>query len=80
MCFRNLEGRFQALQHLSNLTTINLGVNFIKQIDFSIFHWFPNLKIVYLSENRISPLVSDTEQHDANGTFFQSHIPEATLS
>nr|ADZ13669.1 Toll-like receptor 8 [Capra hircus] len=65
---------FKPLQHLSNLTTINLGVNFIKQIDFSIFHWFPNLKIVYLSENRISPLVSDTEQHDANGTFFQSHI------
>lgn len=65
---------FEPLRHLSNLTTINLGVNFIKQIDFSIFHWFPNLKIIYLSENRISPLVSDTEQHDANGTSFQSHI------
>ncbi|XP_055419232.1 toll-like receptor 8 isoform X2 [Bubalus kerabau] len=65
---------FNPLRHLSNLTTINLGVNFIKQIDFSIFPWFPNLKIIYLSENRISPLVSDTEQHDANGTSFQSHI------
>ncbi|XP_057574002.1 toll-like receptor 8 [Hippopotamus amphibius kiboko] len=67
-------GDFQPLMNLSNLTTINLGVNFIKQINFTIFQSFPNLKIINLSENRISPLVSDTKHHNANGPSFQSHV------
>ncbi|XP_007455115.1 PREDICTED: toll-like receptor 8 [Lipotes vexillifer] len=64
---------FQPLRNLSNLMAINLGVNFIKQIDFTVFQSFSNLKIIYLSENRISPLVSDTEQQAANGPSFQRH-------
>ncbi|XP_008154798.2 toll-like receptor 8 [Eptesicus fuscus] len=53
---------FQPLMNLSNLTTINLGVNFINQIDFTIFRNFPKLKVIYLSVNRISPLVNGTRQ------------------
>ncbi|XP_037368608.1 toll-like receptor 8 isoform X2 [Talpa occidentalis] len=65
---------FQPLMTLSNLKTINLGVNFIKQIDFSIFQHFPNLTIIYLSENRISPLVNDTRLEPGGGSSFQNHI------
>ncbi|XP_008569564.1 PREDICTED: toll-like receptor 8 [Galeopterus variegatus] len=65
---------FQPLMGLPNLTTINLGVNFIKQIDFTLFKHFRNLKINYLSENRISPLVNDIRQKYTNGSSFRSHI------
>ncbi|XP_004612243.1 toll-like receptor 8 [Sorex araneus] len=60
---------FQPVMSLPNLTTINLGVNFIKQIDFTIFQNLSNLSIIYLSENRISPLVNNIRQNS-----FQSHI------
>ncbi|GAB5584416.1 toll-like receptor 8 [Prionailurus iriomotensis] len=65
---------FQPLMNLSNLKTINLGINFIKQINFTLFQNFSNLSIIYLSENRISPLVNDIKQNDMSGSSFQSHI------
>ncbi|XP_045393521.1 toll-like receptor 8 [Lemur catta] len=65
---------FQPLMGLPNLTTINLGVNFIKQIDFTLFQNFSKLKIIYLSENRILPFVSDIRQNYADKSSFQSHI------
>ncbi|KAF6390959.1 toll like receptor 8 [Rhinolophus ferrumequinum] len=64
----------EPLANLSNLTTINLGVNFIKQIDFTFFRNHRNLKVVYLSLNRISPLVNGIRQYDANDSTGQSHI------
>ncbi|KAM6151221.1 toll-like receptor 8 [Rhynchocyon petersi] len=60
----------QPLIGLRNLKTINLGINFIKQIDFSVFQEFHNLSIIYLSENRISPLVNDPNNRSSS----QSHI------
>ncbi|XP_007949818.2 toll-like receptor 8 [Orycteropus afer afer] len=68
---------FQPLVGLPNLRTINLGINFIKQIDFTIFQRFHNLSIIYLSENRISPLVNDIRQTNTNGSSLQSHILRA---
>ncbi|KAL2768996.1 toll-like receptor 8 isoform 2 precursor, partial [Daubentonia madagascariensis] len=65
---------FQPLMGLPDLTTINLGVNFIKQIDFALFQNFSKLKIIYLSENRILPSVSDIRQNYASNSSFQSHI------
>ncbi|XP_004459177.1 toll-like receptor 8 [Dasypus novemcinctus] len=65
---------FQPLMKLPNLKTINLGINFIKQIDFTLFQQFPNLTTIYLSENRISPLVNDMKQNFAKSSSFQSHI------
>ncbi|KAF3815791.1 toll-like receptor 8 isoform X2 [Mirounga angustirostris] len=65
---------FQPLMSLSNLKTINLGVNFIKQINFTLFQNFSNLTIIYLSENRISPLVNDIQQNDLSGSSSPSHV------
>ncbi|XP_004409274.1 PREDICTED: toll-like receptor 8 [Odobenus rosmarus divergens] len=65
---------FQPLMSLSNLKTINLGVNFIKQINFTLFRNFSNLTIIYLSENRISPLVNDIQQNDLSGSSSPSHV------
>ncbi|XP_006892434.1 PREDICTED: toll-like receptor 8 [Elephantulus edwardii] len=64
------EKDFQPLMELANLRTINLGINFIKQIDFTIFQYFHNLSVIYLSENRILPLVNDSK----TGSSSQSHI------
>ncbi|KAG8519767.1 Toll-like receptor 8 [Galemys pyrenaicus] len=65
---------FLPLRKLSNLKTINLGINFIKQIDFRVFQHLPNLTIIYLSENRISPLVNDKRPEHGNGSSFQNHV------
>ncbi|KAM4795931.1 toll-like receptor 7 [Rhinophrynus dorsalis] len=43
------------LVHLSNLTVLDLGTNFIKMADFSIFKYFHSLKIIGLANNKISP-------------------------
>ncbi|XP_019506733.1 PREDICTED: toll-like receptor 8 [Hipposideros armiger] len=64
----------EPLTNLSNLTTINLGVNFIKQIDFTFFQYHPNLKVIYLSLNRISPLVNGIRQYEAKDSTGQGHI------
>ncbi|KAM9577397.1 toll-like receptor 8 isoform 1-T2 [Trichechus inunguis] len=65
---------FLPLLGLPNLKAINLGINFIKQIDFTIFQHFHKLSIIYLSENRISPLVNDIRQDYTNSSSSQSHI------
>ncbi|XP_005316026.1 toll-like receptor 8 [Ictidomys tridecemlineatus] len=67
------EEDFRPLMVLPQLRTINLGINFIKQIDFTLFQRFPKLEIIYLSENRISPLVSDIRQTPTNDSSLQSH-------
>ncbi|XP_067848307.1 toll-like receptor 8 [Heptranchias perlo] len=43
------------LYGLCNLTVLNLGTNFIKQANLMSFKQLTSLKIIYLSENRISP-------------------------
>ncbi|XP_069896966.1 toll-like receptor 8 [Dipodomys merriami] len=60
---------FEPLRGLQHLKTINLGINFIKQIDLSLFQHLPSLKIIYLSENRISPLA----KHDQQNGITQRH-------
>lgn len=59
---------------LPRLKTINLGVNFIRQIDFDLFQDFPGLRLIYLSENRISPLVGG---HDAQSSLGNLHGHDA---
>ncbi|CAO2624014.1 Toll-like receptor 8 [Lemmus lemmus] len=59
--FQKLEQKnFAPLQSLQNLKTIDLGINFITEIDFKIFKDFPKLKVISLSENRITPIVDHT--------------------
>ncbi|XP_016058412.1 PREDICTED: toll-like receptor 8 [Miniopterus natalensis] len=73
--FQNLRYKdFQPLMNLSHLNTINLGVNFINQIDFTIFQHFRNLSVIYLSVNRISPLVNGNRQSGANFSTGQGHV------
>eukprot|EP00079_Xenopus_tropicalis_P015128 XP_004912402.1 PREDICTED: toll-like receptor 8 [Xenopus tropicalis] len=43
------------LLNLSKLKILNLGTNFIRQVDFKIFQQFTGLELIYLSENRITP-------------------------
>ncbi|XP_054437154.1 toll-like receptor 8 [Pteronotus mesoamericanus] len=64
----------QPLMNLTKLTTINLGINFIKQISFNVFRRIPNLKVIYLSANRISPLVDDIRSSSANFSIVQNHV------
>ncbi|XP_004591608.2 toll-like receptor 8 [Ochotona princeps] len=65
---------FQPLMNLPHLKTINLGINFIKQIDFSLFQNFSSLKIIYLSENRISPLVNEIGQNSLRNSSWPGHV------
>ncbi|XP_073918706.1 toll-like receptor 8 isoform X2 [Castor canadensis] len=64
---------FRPLMGLPHLQTINFGINFISKIDFTLFQHFRNLTVIYLSENRISPLVNDVAQITTNGSSLQSH-------
>lgn len=60
--FRELKKEhFEPLQNLSNLTTIDLGINFIEKIDFKAFQGFPKLDVIYLSVNRIASIVDGTD-------------------
>lgn len=60
--FRELKKEhFKPLQNLPNLTTINLGINFIEKIDFKAFQDFPKLKVIYLSGNRIASVIDGTD-------------------
>ncbi|XP_075050920.1 toll-like receptor 8 [Mixophyes fleayi] len=50
------------LTNISTLNVINFGVNFIRQVDLSVFQNFQNLTLIYLSENRISPFTDRVNQ------------------
>ncbi|XP_066562019.1 toll-like receptor 8 [Amia ocellicauda] len=51
VCERDLSPLF----NLKNLSVLNLGTNFITSTKLSVFQKFENLKLVYLSENRLAP-------------------------
>ncbi|XP_068121407.1 toll-like receptor 7 [Hyperolius riggenbachi] len=46
----------EPLVNLKNLTVLDLGTNFIKVIDFSLFQNFTALKTIGLANNKISPV------------------------
>ncbi|XP_004689908.1 PREDICTED: toll-like receptor 7 [Condylura cristata] len=49
------------LRHLSNLEVLDLGTNFIKIADLSLFNQFKTLKVIDLSMNKISPSGDSSE-------------------
>ncbi|XP_020863150.1 toll-like receptor 8 [Phascolarctos cinereus] len=65
---------FRPLAKLPNLQIINLGVNFINHIDFTLFEEFSNLSVIYLSENRISPQVTNNWGKNDNSLSFSDHV------
>ncbi|XP_075770922.1 toll-like receptor 8 isoform X2 [Pelodiscus sinensis] len=73
--FKELKSQhLQPLIKLTKLHTLNFGVNFIKQIDLSVFHLFGNLTIISLSDNRISPLVDGNNNSVIRGESVQNHV------
>ncbi|XP_032889413.1 toll-like receptor 8 [Amblyraja radiata] len=60
--FRELnEVDIKPLYSLPHLSVLNLGTNFIKQVNLTIFNRFTSLSLIYLSENRISPPSGDED-------------------
>lgn len=45
-----------SLYDLQNLTTLDIGINFIVTVDPDIYKKFQNVKLLYLSENRLYPI------------------------
>ncbi|XP_059505983.1 toll-like receptor 7 [Stegostoma tigrinum] len=70
---------------LHNLTILNLGTNFIKQANLTIFKNLKSLKIIDLSENRISPpsvnrnLLHDSTYKGKYLPYVESRLQESNL-
>ncbi|XP_044140710.1 toll-like receptor 8 [Bufo gargarizans] len=60
------------LTKLKKLTILDLGINFIRNVDFNLFKNFPSLSILYLSENRISPFSEISNKSNTIETFYSS--------
>ncbi|XP_048458532.1 toll-like receptor 7 isoform X2 [Rhincodon typus] len=73
------------LRHLHNLTVLNLGTNFIKQANLTIFKNIKSLKIIDLSENRISPpsvnrnLLHDSTYKGKSLPYVESSLQKSNL-
>ncbi|XP_043852538.1 toll-like receptor 8 [Dromiciops gliroides] len=65
---------FQPLTKLPDLQIINLGINFINHINFTLFEEFSNLSVIYLSENRISPQVTNSMSEKSNSLSLSNHV------
>ncbi|XP_054644163.1 toll-like receptor 8 [Dunckerocampus dactyliophorus] len=78
------------LYNLKNLSTLNLGTNFIMQLNSTIFRKFPHLRLTYLGENRLYPISVKTLMHSSDGynerpdyslaTFTRPHPKEFEIS
>lgn len=56
LVFQNIgPDTLKPLYELKNLTTLNLGTNFIIQLDTNVFSKFHNLNMIILAENRLYP-------------------------
>lgn len=69
------------LYGLQNLTVLDLGVNFIVAVETNIFNQFPNLQLLYLSENRLYPIANTSVRNTDNNikpSYFD--LPELTDS
>ncbi|XP_064167738.1 toll-like receptor 8 [Anguilla rostrata] len=51
-----------ALSGLRNLTVLDLGTNFIVHADSAVFKKFGNVKLIYLSENRLYPTTNSSHE------------------
>lgn len=56
-----------SLYDLQNLTTLNIGINFIVNVDPDIYKKFQNVKVLYLSENRLYPITKSEASKSDNG-------------
>ncbi|XP_076858068.1 toll-like receptor 8 [Brachyhypopomus gauderio] len=54
------------LYTLQNLSVLNLGINFIVHAKSDVFRKFSNLKLLYLSENRLYPVTNSAVRKPGN--------------
>ncbi|XP_053493184.1 toll-like receptor 8 [Ictalurus furcatus] len=82
LVFKKIQNNSLAsLYGLKNLSTLDLGVNFIVSVDSGIFNKFHNLKLLYLSENRLYPITnSDVSKPDNNIKPPLFNLPQLTYS
>ncbi|KAM3936118.1 toll-like receptor 8 [Leptodactylus fuscus] len=55
---------FAPLLQIKTLNIINVGSNFIKQVNLTVFHNFQNVTMIYLSKNRITPFILGSNQEN----------------
>lgn len=67
------------LYGLQNLSVLDIGVNFIVAVDSNIFNQFPNLKLLYLSENRLYPIANSSVRNPGNN-IMPSHFVQPELT
>ncbi|KAI5107567.1 toll-like receptor 8, partial [Silurus meridionalis] len=54
------------LYGLQNLTTLDIGINFIVNVDQDVFTQFHSLNLLYLSENRLYPVTNSEDRKPGN--------------
>ncbi|XP_069060807.1 toll-like receptor 7 isoform X2 [Pleurodeles waltl] len=64
---------------LKNLTLLDLGTNFIKVANLSLFQYFPALELVDLSWNKISPSSESDQRSFSNSRNSENHFGSARL-
>lgn len=61
-----LNDSLSPLYGLQNLSTLDIGINFIVAVDPGIFKKFHNLTLLYLSENRLYPITNSEVREPVN--------------
>lgn len=73
------QNTLKPLYTLKNLSVLNLGTNFIIKSE-AIFNKLPQLKMIYLSENRLYPIVDKGDPHSSDGCSRGSDLSISALS
>lgn len=68
----------QPLYQLQNLSTLDLGINFLVHVDSGVFKPFQNLQLLYLAENRLYPTTNSTYRQPNNGDHLAHDLPLLT--
>nr|XP_057937171.1 uncharacterized protein tlr7 [Doryrhamphus excisus] len=68
------------LYNLKNLSTLNLGTNFIMQLNSTIFRKFSHMKMIYLGENRLHPISVNALMQSSDGYNERSDYSVSTFT
>lgn len=80
LVFRKIQNdSLLSLYGLKNLSTLDIGINFIVNVDPDIFNKFHNLELLYLSENRLYPITkSEVRSPDNSMKSLHFNLPVLT--
>ncbi|XP_061734885.1 toll-like receptor 8 [Nerophis ophidion] len=68
------------LYELKNLSTLNLGTNFVLHLDSAILSNLPHLRMIYLAENRLHPNSVKTLVYSSDGYNKRQDFTVSTLA